>query len=74
MNPSQIIAFLNALDVGELETLHVKLAEARQACIDLGREDLAENLDEAGVALRESDIRLYRKRVHHVLARLGHLR
>lgn len=74
MNPSQLIAFLNSLNVGELDSLASKLGEARRACVDLGEEELADNLGEAQQALTHADLKLYRKRVHHVLARLGHLR
>ncbi len=74
MDPSQLIAFLNALNVGELDLVAAKLDEARASCQELGQADLAEKLDEARAALRHADLRTYRKRVETVVARLGHLR
>lgn len=74
MNTSQLIAFLNALDVGELGSVRAKLDEARAACDDLGQPELADKLDEARTALAGADLKTYRKRVETVVARLGHLR
>jgi hypothetical protein len=73
-DPSRIIAALHALHVGELDAIRVKLVEARQACLELDRPDLAECLTEASEALDRADVRTYRKRVETVIARLGHLR
>ena len=40
MNPSQLISHLNAIKVGELDTIHGKLAEARAACLELDQSGL----------------------------------
>ena len=72
--PSQLIAFLNAIEVGEVNGIHDKIELARQACLELDLPDLADKLAEAGDALRAADMKTYRKRIETVIARLGHLR
>jgi hypothetical protein len=74
MTPSQLIAMLNALSVGEVGSLKGKLEEARLVCRELGYHELADKLGEAQAALRQADLKTYRKRVETVVARLGHLR
>ena len=74
MTPTQLIAFLNALNVGELDLLSGKLGEARAACLELGEQGLADKLAEARAALEHADLKSYRRRVETVVARLGHLR
>lgn len=74
MNTDQLIAFLNALNVGELDALAGKLDRARTVCVDLGYGELAGKLGEARAALDQADLRTYRKRVESVVSRLGHLR
>jgi hypothetical protein len=74
LDTTQLIAFLNALDVGELDSIAAKLDEARDACEELGQPELAEKLGEALQALGGADLRTYRKRVETVVSRLGHLR
>ena len=71
---SQLIAFLNAINVGELDGIRAKLAQAREACIALEQGDLAGKLTEAEKALFEADMTTYRKRIETVIARLGHIR
>jgi hypothetical protein len=74
MNPSQLIAFLNAMTCGDLDSIATKLTEARAACVGLGVSDLAGKLDEAKAALLDGDLKTYRKRVETVVAALGHVR
>ena len=74
MDTSQLIAFLNALNMGELDSIRVKLTRAEQACREMGQESLAGMLDEARRALAGADLKTYRKRIETVIARLGHLR
>ena len=74
MTPSQLIAFLNAMSVGDLVSLRAKLEEARQACLALGLPDLADRLAEAGSALAAADLKTYRRAVETVVSRLGHVR
>jgi len=72
--PSQIIAALNSLGVGEIAAIRARLEEARRACLDLEQADLAGRLGEALEALDRLDLKTYRKRVASVIAQLGHLR
>lgn len=74
MDPVQIIACLNSLNVGEMELIRGRLGEARKACLELRRAELAAKLDEAEQALRRADLKTYRKRVETVVAQLGHLK
>lgn len=74
MSPSQLIAFLNALNVGDVGALGAKLDEASTACAQLGHEDLSVHLSQARAALSTGDVKTYRKRIETVVARLGHLR
>jgi hypothetical protein len=74
MNPSQLIAFLNAMTCGDLDSIAAKLQEAQNACSGLGEGDLASKLGEARTSLLGGDLRTYRKRVETVVAALGHVR
>ena len=74
LDASQLIAFLNAIDVGELGGIRAKLAQARESCIALEQGDLAGKLTEAEKALFEADMKTYRRRIETVIARLGHIR
>jgi hypothetical protein len=74
LDASQLIAFLNAIDVGELDSIRAKLARARESCIAMEQEELATRLAEAETALFEADMKTYRKRIETVIARLGHIR
>jgi hypothetical protein len=74
VDPSKIIAWLNSLRVGEMDAIRLRLDEARRACLELDRADLAERLAEASSALSRAELKTYRKRVESVIAQLGHLR
>ena len=74
MKPSQIIASLNALHLGDMEIIRATLSQARQACLALDQAELAARLDEADLALSRADVKMYRKRVESVISVLGHLR
>jgi hypothetical protein len=74
MTPSQLIAFLHALNLGDLEALTGKLREAEGACNTLGRPDLAACVEEAAAALSQADLKTYRRKLETVVSRLGHLR
>jgi len=73
-NPSQIIALLNSLSLGDLDAIRAKLDEAATACQSLGKDDLSALVAEARTALGSGDLRTYRKRIETAVARLGHLR
>jgi dipeptidase len=74
MDPSQLIAHLNALSVGEMDVIQGKLAQARLACRELDQGELADKLREAEQALAQADVKRYRKCVETVIAKLGHIR
>lgn len=72
--PAQLIAFLNALSFGDLDSISAKLDEAQAACLDLGQTDLAAKLSQASAALRSADLKTYRRNLETVVSRLGHLK
>jgi hypothetical protein len=74
MDPSQIIASLNALSFGDLESIDLRLAEAESACASLGAEDVLGRLRGAREALRSADPRAFRRHVEAAVSKLGHLR
>ncbi|MDH3626101.1 MAG: hypothetical protein OEV00_04260 [Acidobacteriota bacterium] len=74
MNSSQLIAYLNAIQVGDLDVIRTRILEAKQACVDLSQPDLAEKLAEALAALDGLDTKTYRRRIETVISRLGHIR
>ena len=74
MNTTQLIAFLNAIELGQMESIRGKLEQAKEACVAMDQEGLADKLSEATEALSRADLKTYRRRVETVIARLGHLR
>ena len=74
LTTSQLIAHLNGLTVGDLESLKVRLDEAAGACRALGHDEVVPVLEEARQCLRSGDLKTFRKRVGTAVARLGHLR
>ena len=74
MNAAQLVVHLNALNVGEMDTVMTKLSEARDACLEIEQAELADKLGEAVEALERADLKTYRKRVETVIARLGHIK
>ncbi len=74
MTPSQLIAFLNAMSCGDLDSLATKLDEASRACVALDEDELGRKLTDARGALLDGDLKSYRKSVETVVARLGHLK
>ena len=74
MAPAQLIAFLNALSFGDLDSIAAKLDEARASCVDLHQPELAAKLEEAATALLVADLKTYRRNLETVVSRLGHLK
>jgi hypothetical protein len=74
MEVEKLIAGLNALNLGELDGLRSRLAHLRQACREIDQLELAAMLEEADAALEVADMKIYRKRLETVIARLGHLK
>jgi len=73
-DPSKIIATLNSLHLGEMDSIRSKLEQAREDCVAIEQEALAARLVEAASALGRADVKTYRKRVESVISQLGHLR
>ena len=74
MDPAHIIASLNALYFGDLESIDARLAEAESACALLGADDVLDRLRGARTALRAADTRAFRKHVEAAVSKLGHLK
>jgi len=74
MTTTQLIAFLNSMTCGDLDSIFTKLDEARSACDELGESGLSDKLSEARTALLGGDLKTYRKRVQTVVSGLGHVR
>ena len=74
MTTTQLIAFLNAMTCGDLDSIATKLEEARVACVELGESGLSDKLVEAKGALAVGDLKTFRKRVQTVVSDLGHVR
>jgi hypothetical protein len=74
MTTSQLIAHLNGLTVGDLDSLSARIEAAVAACRALGHDGVAPVLEEARESLRQGDLKTFRKRVETSVARLGHLR
>ena len=69
-----IIVSLNSLGVGDLASIRKRLLEAREELRGHGQGDLADRLDEAGLALDRGEMAEYRRLLSLVVSRLGHLR
>ena len=74
MTASQLVNYLNAIEIGELEGIRSKLAEARKACEEIEQAELARMLTEADSALQKADVKTFRKLLETVVAQLGHLK
>ena len=73
-NVDGLIASLNAIQIGELESVESQLAEVQAA---LERDDLVElvtKLDECLTALSRGDVKNFRRIKESIVSRLGHLR
>lgn len=74
MDSSQLIASLNAINIGDLDLIRTKLQQAREACRAIDQPELADKLQEAVEALDRADLKTYRRRVETVVSKLGHIR
>ena len=75
LDASRLIAFLNAINVGELDGIRVKLAQARRGLhLIWSRATWRASSAEAEEALFGADMKTYRKRIETVISRLGHVR
>ena len=74
MTEKQLIAFLNALTLGDLASLLQKLDQAASAAAALGHEEIASIVLEARGALGGGDLKGYRRKLETAIARLGHVK
>ncbi len=74
-NPiDRVIVTLNSLHVGDVDRILARLEEAEATLRQLAEEELVEKIGEARGAIQKGDVPLFRKRLQHVVSRLGHLR
>ncbi|MFQ5767262.1 MAG: hypothetical protein ACE5ID_04690 [Acidobacteriota bacterium] len=69
-----VISTLNNLKMGDLDRIARHLNEVRQDLRRLELKNLAAMVQEAGEAIERGDAALFRRRIQHVVSRLGHLR
>jgi hypothetical protein len=69
-----VIVTLNSLQIGDVDRILERLDEVGQALAEMAQDELVRSLQEARTAIRSGDVPLFRKRVQHVVSRLGHLR
>ncbi|MFQ5669558.1 MAG: hypothetical protein ACE5HD_03435 [Acidobacteriota bacterium] len=70
----RVISNLNSIHLGDLDRIAGRLEEARRTLEQLDAQDLVASIQEAQRAIRQGDVPLFRRRVQHVVSRLGHLR
>ena len=71
---SRAISTLNSLGVGDVDRIRRRLCEVETVMATLGAEELVQMLTDAREALDGGDVPLFRRRVQHVVSKLGHLR
>ena len=74
MTPSQIIASLNSLHVGDLDSIRERLTEAEEACRALDSDDIVERIRGALDAITRADTKGFRRHVEAAVSKLGHLK
>jgi hypothetical protein len=73
-NVDALIATLNTIEVGEIDSIRTQLLDVRE---ELGRRDLVDlvtTLDECLAALADADLKNFRRLKESIVSRLGHLR
>ena len=70
----EALAILNSLQLGELSRLQGDLERVRRMLADLGSAELEQRVQEAQAALRQGDMKEFRRALANVTARLGHLK
>jgi hypothetical protein len=68
------IVTLNSLKLGDVDRILLRLEQVTEVLRELSQEELVQSIQEAREAIRRADLPLFRKRVQHVVSRLGHLR
>ena len=70
----EALAILNSLHVGELSRLQADLERVRRMLAELGSDELEQRVQDAQAALRQGDMKEFRRALANVTARLGHLK
>jgi len=69
-----LLSTLNAMDVGTLDNIALKLHQVRQALAEMGESDLARRANETAEALGRGDLAEFRRGRAFLQSRIGHLR
>jgi hypothetical protein len=70
----QILATLNAAEVGSLDTIAAQMRQVRDGLAAMGQAALAEAAGEAVAALGRGDVAEYRRGRAFLQSKIGHLR
>ena len=70
----QLLATLNATDVGSLESIAEKVLQVRADLLALDQVELAAAADAAVLALRRGDVAEFRRGRAFLQSKIGHLR
>jgi hypothetical protein len=70
----QLLATLNATDVGSLDSIAAKMVQVQEALAAIDQADLAAAADAAVVALRRGDVAEFKRGRAFLQSKIGHLR
>jgi len=70
----QLLATLNATDVGSLDSIAAKMRQVQEALAALEQEELATAADAAVAALRRGDVAEFKRGRAFLQSKIGHLR
>jgi hypothetical protein len=70
----EILATLNATDVGTLDSIATKLRQVEEALRDMEEADLAAAAEEARQALSRGDVAAFKRGRAFLQSKIGHLR
>ena len=73
-NVDALIATLNTIEVGELDSIRKQMSEVRAELERCRYDELVEKLDECLGALGRGDLKDFRRLKETIVSRLGHLR
>ncbi len=73
-NVDTLIATLNHLDVGDVDSIRLRLRSVRQELESRGLAELVEKADRCLAALGQGDLQEFRRLKATIVSRLGHLR
>ena len=73
-NVDAMIATLNTIEVGELDSIRKQMSEVRAELERCSYGELVEKIDECLGALSRGDLKDFRRLKETIVSRLGHLR